>query len=68
LQRHGEQELYKPGDVIGGKYEVHHRLGKGGFGIVYLVYARELRGAAPAWKRDDAKVRRRPVTTNRKTY
>jgi tetratricopeptide (TPR) repeat protein len=35
-------ELYKKGDVIGGKYEIHGTLGKGGFGVVYLVYAREM--------------------------
>jgi tetratricopeptide (TPR) repeat protein len=30
---------YKKGDFIGKKYEVYDVLGKGGFGIVYLVYA-----------------------------
>jgi tetratricopeptide (TPR) repeat protein len=34
-------ELYKKGDVIGGQYEVHDTLGKGGFGVVYLVYHRQ---------------------------
>jgi tetratricopeptide (TPR) repeat protein len=44
LQHQGEEELYEPGDVIGGKYEVHHRLGKGGFGIVYLVTSQQPKG------------------------
>lgn len=35
-----EIELYKKGDIIGGKYEVQRTLGKGGFGIVYLVRIR----------------------------
>jgi serine/threonine protein kinase len=34
-------ELYKQGDVIGGKYEVHRTLGKGRFGVVYLVFDRQ---------------------------
>jgi tetratricopeptide (TPR) repeat protein len=36
-------EFYKKGDVIGGKYEVRSILGKGGFGVVYLVYIRATR-------------------------
>jgi tetratricopeptide (TPR) repeat protein len=31
--------FYKKGDFIGQKYEVYRVLGKGGFGIVYLVYS-----------------------------
>ena len=34
-------DLYKKGDVIAGKYVVHQLLGKGGFGVVYLVHLRE---------------------------
>ena len=34
-------DLYKQGDVIAGKYVVHQLLGKGGFGVVYLVHLRE---------------------------
>ena len=37
-----EFEFYKKGDVIGGKYEVLGILGKGGFGIVYLVHDRSI--------------------------
>ena len=32
---------YKKGDVIGQNYEVYGVLGKGGFGVVYLVYSHE---------------------------
>ncbi|MBN2147212.1 MAG: tetratricopeptide repeat protein [Anaerolineales bacterium] len=32
---------YKKGDIIGQKYEVKGILGKGGFGVVYLVYSHE---------------------------
>ena len=35
---------YKKGDFIGQKYEVYGVLGKGGFGVVYLVYAPETGG------------------------
>lgn len=35
--------IYKKGDVIDGKYEVRGILGKGGFGVVYLVYCRATR-------------------------
>lgn len=34
---------YKKGDFIGQKYEVHDVLGKGGCGIVYLVYSHEIK-------------------------
>ncbi len=36
-----KNELYKKGDVIGGKFEVHNTLGEGGCGVVYLVYPLE---------------------------
>lgn len=44
-----EQDLqpgaaYKKGDFIGQKYEVYGVLGKGGFGVVYLVYLHEVGG------------------------
>ena len=44
-----EQDLqpgvpYKKGDFIGQKYEVYGILGKGGCGVVYLVYYQEGRG------------------------
>lgn len=32
---------YKKGDFIGEKYEVYRLLGRGGFGVVYLVYSHE---------------------------
>ena len=35
--------LYKKGDLIGGRYEVQGTLGKGGFGVVYLVQVRNTR-------------------------
>jgi tetratricopeptide (TPR) repeat protein len=37
VESQDKRDIYQPGDVIGGKYEVHRKLGKGGFGIVYLV-------------------------------
>ena len=43
FENHDEREFYKPDDVIGGKYEVHRKIGKGGFGVVYLVYDRDRR-------------------------
>jgi eukaryotic-like serine/threonine-protein kinase len=36
-------EFYQPGDVIGGKYEIRHLVGKGGFGLVYAAYNRQTR-------------------------
>lgn len=33
---------YKKGDFIGQKYEVYGILGKGGFGVVYLVYSNQI--------------------------
>jgi serine/threonine protein kinase len=36
-----ESKPYQIGDVIGQKYEVAGVVGRGGFGIVYLVYSRE---------------------------
>jgi tetratricopeptide (TPR) repeat protein len=38
-----QPRVYKKGDFIGEKYEVYGILGKGGFGVVYLVYSHELR-------------------------
>src|SRR5664280_2145348 len=35
---------YKKGDFMGQKYEVYGILGKGGFGVVYLVYSHETGG------------------------
>jgi tetratricopeptide (TPR) repeat protein len=42
-QRPPVEPAFKPGDLIGGTYEVHRFLGRGGFGEVYLVYSREER-------------------------
>jgi len=39
-----EPEYFKPGDCIGNKYEVQRVLGKGGFGVVYLVNKTEWHG------------------------
>jgi eukaryotic-like serine/threonine-protein kinase len=36
------EATYKKGDLIGGKCEVYRLLGRGGFGEIYLVYARQL--------------------------
>lgn len=41
LQPRAEGAAYKRGDVIGGQYVVQGILGVGGFGVVYLVQARE---------------------------
>lgn len=46
IQRGSENQAssdsYKKNDVLGQRYEVHSVLGKGGFGIVYLVYDHDL--------------------------
>jgi eukaryotic-like serine/threonine-protein kinase len=38
-QDHQPGAIYKKGDFIGQRYEVYRVLGKGGFGVVYLVYS-----------------------------
>lgn len=37
-----KEGFYKKGDLISGKFEVRQMLGKGGFGVVYLAYDREM--------------------------
>ena len=32
------EAAYKKGDIIGGEYEVHDLVGRGGFGVVYVAY------------------------------
>jgi serine/threonine protein kinase len=39
--RREEAEPYRPGDLIGGKYEIRRTIGRGGFGVVYLAFNRE---------------------------
>lgn len=41
--RQKAEELFRKGDIIGGMLEVYGTLGKGGFGVVYLVYDREMK-------------------------
>src|SRR5512137_1645431 len=41
LMQRADGAAYKKGDVIGGLYVVQGILGVGGFGVVYLVQARE---------------------------
>ena len=37
------ESIYKSGDVIGGEYEVLGTLGRGGFGVVFLVRDQQTR-------------------------
>jgi serine/threonine protein kinase len=41
IGREEAAEFYKKGDLIGGNFEVRGVLGKGGFGVVYLVFNRD---------------------------